>query len=171
MKPHELVRRLVGDAGGAWAVAKAMNTPNFQGTLHKICAGNVPEPSRKSADRIAKHFKIPVEAIYEPRVAAQIFVERFGNGAVIQPVVQAAAPIQPPEPAAQGAEAVDAAVNTIVENLLSHTEPRRRLIADALCLLVKDPEEDEYLRSLLLLLKSESGKHSEKGKRRARFSP
>lgn len=80
MVPHALISQLVADAGGALSVAKAMNRPSFQGTLHKICAGRVASPSRDSATRIAKHFGIPVDALYDPVVAARVHAERFGGG-------------------------------------------------------------------------------------------
>jgi transcriptional regulator with XRE-family HTH domain len=81
MKPHELVARLVREAGGSTAVAKAMGKPNFQGTLHKFCSGNVPEPTHSTAKRIADFFGIPEWAIFDPRQAAAVYEERFGPGA------------------------------------------------------------------------------------------
>lgn len=41
MEPHELLKRLVDEAGGSLKVAKAMGQASFQGTLHKISHGNV----------------------------------------------------------------------------------------------------------------------------------
>jgi hypothetical protein len=76
MKSHELIRALVEQGGGSLPVAKAMHAPNFQGTLHKICAGRVDSPSHASAERIAKHFKIPLEAIYDDKVATAIARDR-----------------------------------------------------------------------------------------------
>ncbi len=78
VKPYKLIHRLVQEAGGSLPVAKAMRKPGFQGTLHKIAAGLVTEPSRTSAERIARHFGIPLEAIYDERIAAQVAAERFG---------------------------------------------------------------------------------------------
>lgn len=81
MDPHRLIARLVQDAGGALPVAKAMGKPTFQGTLHKICAGGVASPKRDSAQRIADHFKIPVDALYDPQVADAVWAARFGSAA------------------------------------------------------------------------------------------
>lgn len=71
MKWHELVNALVTRAGGSFSVAKAMRRPTFQGTLHKIATGKVESPSRQSAERIAAHFKIDVNALYSDRIATQ----------------------------------------------------------------------------------------------------
>lgn len=80
-QPHELVHRLVEDAKGSYAVARAMKAPNFQGTLFKFCAGKVAQPTRETAERIANHFGIPVDAIYDPKVATKVWRERFEDGA------------------------------------------------------------------------------------------
>jgi len=71
MRWHELVNALVTKAGGSFAVARAMRRPTFQGTLHKIATGKVESPSRQSAERIATHFKIDVNALYNDRIAIQ----------------------------------------------------------------------------------------------------
>lgn len=70
MRWHELVNALVANAGGTFAVARAMRRPTFQGTLHKIATGKVDSPSRQSAERIAAHFKIDVNALYDDRTAS-----------------------------------------------------------------------------------------------------
>lgn len=70
MTPVELVRELVERAGGDHAVARAMGAPTFQGTLYKYIHGQTDSPARRTADRIARHFKISVEAIYDAKVAA-----------------------------------------------------------------------------------------------------
>lgn len=89
MKRHELIDRLVTDAGGALPVAQAMGAKNFQGTLYRIAKGQTTEPSRESAQRIAKHFNIPVDALYDDALATKIYAERFGAAAVVE---------QPPPP-------------------------------------------------------------------------
>lgn len=73
MSPHVLIAALVARAGGSLAVAKAMRRPGFQGTLHNICAGNVTNPARSSGKRIAEHFSIPIDAVYDADVAAPTF--------------------------------------------------------------------------------------------------
>ena len=69
VKPHELVRELVRRAGGALPTARAMGDIKFQGTLYKFCAGDTKSPARGTAERIAKHFGLSVEALYVERVA------------------------------------------------------------------------------------------------------
>lgn len=77
MEPHELLKRLVDEAGGSLKVAKAMGQASFQGTLHKISHGNVSNPKYESAERISRHFGIPVQALYDKKVATEVAV-RFG---------------------------------------------------------------------------------------------
>lgn len=77
MKWHQLIDALVMRDGGYLPVAKAMGKASFQGTLYKIGKGQVSEPSRASADRIAKHFKIDIDALYSDR-AARLEAERLG---------------------------------------------------------------------------------------------
>lgn len=84
VKWHELIARLVKEAGGSLPVAKAMRAESFQGTLHKIAAGRVEQPSRASAERIANHFRIPVDALYDDAVASSVFAERFGGEATTE---------------------------------------------------------------------------------------
>lgn len=78
MSPHKLIRRLVEDAGGALPVAKAMGTPGFQPTLHKICSGRVRSPSHETARRIADHFGLNVLALYDETIAASEWERLYG---------------------------------------------------------------------------------------------
>jgi hypothetical protein len=79
IEPSKLIHRLVQEAGGSLPVAKAMGAPSFQGTLHKIAAGEVLSPKRVSAERIARHFHIPIDAVYDARSAGHVWNERFGS--------------------------------------------------------------------------------------------
>lgn len=74
-----LVRALIDRAGGALPVAKAMGVPSFQGTLHKLAHGGVKSPTRRTAERVASHFHIPIEALYDKRVTATVYAELFGQ--------------------------------------------------------------------------------------------
>lgn len=88
MRWHELVNALVTKSGGSYAVARAMRRPTFQGTLHKIATGKVDSPSRQSAERIAAHFRIDVNAMYDDRLASQE-AARLGltaSGAITSPL-------------------------------------------------------------------------------------
>lgn len=75
MKSHELVSALVERAGGALRVAKAMGSQSFQPTLFRVCSGLVSSPKRETAEKIAKHFGIPVDAIYDDKLATRIAAE------------------------------------------------------------------------------------------------
>jgi hypothetical protein len=78
VKPYQLVAKLIDEEGGAFRVAKAMGEPSFQGTLHKFAAGNVSNPIRRNAEKIAKHFGIPLDAIYDEEVSTQVAETRLG---------------------------------------------------------------------------------------------
>ena len=81
VKPHELIHELVTRAGGELPVAKAMGQRSFQGTLYKFTHGQVASPDRRTAEKIAKHFALPVDALYDEGVATRIAAERLGTGA------------------------------------------------------------------------------------------
>ena len=86
-------------------VAVAMGAKTFQGTLWKICDGRVASPSRGSAERIAKHFGIPLDAIYSEKIAAEVWAREFATEAT----TPEAEPAQPqPGPAHAGREAAEA---------------------------------------------------------------
>lgn len=72
MKPHELIMALVQREGSTSAVANAMGGPNFQGTLHKFTRGQTLSPKRATAERIARYFKLPTDAIYSERLATEL---------------------------------------------------------------------------------------------------
>lgn len=78
MKAHQFIAALVEAAGGSNRVALAMRAKTFQGTLHRICQGTS-TPTRASAERIAAHFGIPVDAVYDDDVAAQLHRRLIGT--------------------------------------------------------------------------------------------
>jgi hypothetical protein len=88
MQPHELVQRLVRQTGkSTLQVAVEMHRASFQGTLHKLIGGQVASPSRQTAQRISRYFKIPIEAMYDSAVARRVAVEQgLVAGAVHEPV-------------------------------------------------------------------------------------
>lgn len=99
VQPYELIHALVEQAGGPLRVAKAMGTPGFQPTLHKYCAGHVRSPKRSTAERIANHFKLPIEALYDAKLAEKLSHEMHGlshwlaadhspAGLIVPPVAQ-----------------------------------------------------------------------------------
>lgn len=96
MKAYEFIAWLVSQQGGALAVARAMRRPGFQPSLHKLCAGQVASPKRSSAERIAAHFGIPVDAVYNDALATQLHAKMTGSESR-----QAAEPLltYPPTPA------------------------------------------------------------------------
>lgn len=79
VEPFRVVAELVARAGGASRVAAAMKGPNIQPTLHKFCSGRVASPQRRTAERIAAHFGIPVDALYSSDAALKVAHERGLN--------------------------------------------------------------------------------------------
>lgn len=75
MKAYEFIAWLVARGGGTLAVARAMRRPGFQPSLHKLCAGQVASPKRSSAERIAAHFGIPVDAVYDDVLATRLHAQ------------------------------------------------------------------------------------------------
>lgn len=79
MKPHELVNALYKqrkDISSVSALARAMHNQAFQGTLHKFLTGQVPHPTASTAGKIAKFFQLPLEALYDSKVATRVAKER-----------------------------------------------------------------------------------------------
>ncbi len=77
MQPHELIAGLVTQTGlSLLEVATQMDKPSFQGTLHKFVNGNVSSPSRATAEKIAKYFQIPTEAVYSEKLATDVAAEK-----------------------------------------------------------------------------------------------
>lgn len=107
MKPHELVAALVRATGKpTLQVATEMHSATFQGTLHKFINGQVPSPSRSTAERIARYFDLPVDALYSTAMATKV-AQALGHGShtaragalVREPVaLYDARPARPPRP-------------------------------------------------------------------------
>ena len=57
--------------------------------MFKFCSGQVPEPTYRTAKRIAEHYKLPLAAIYESKVASFEATKRLGvEAAVIEDEAQ-----------------------------------------------------------------------------------
>lgn len=71
VKPHELIHALVERDGGALPVAKKMGSAAFQPTLHRFISGETESPTRRTAERIARHYRIPVDTLYSEKLATE----------------------------------------------------------------------------------------------------
>lgn len=77
MRPHELVARMLKDRDlSTYAAAKAMHKASFQPTLHKFLAGDVAAPEHSTAERICNFLALPLEAVYDSKVATRIALEK-----------------------------------------------------------------------------------------------
>jgi hypothetical protein len=80
MKPYQLIAALMAREGlGALPLAKKIKKPNLQPQIHRFMHGEVESPSRSTAAPIAEYFGIPVDAIYEEKIATAIAAERGLN--------------------------------------------------------------------------------------------
>lgn len=77
VKPFELIAAMMAAEGlGPLRLAKKMNRPKLQPQIHRFTRGEVLSPSRGTAEPIAAYFGIPVDAIYDEKVATLVANER-----------------------------------------------------------------------------------------------
>jgi transcriptional regulator with XRE-family HTH domain len=70
-------------------LARDMGRATFQSTLHKIMSGVVASPTRSSAERIARYFKIPIDALYDEATATQVAKDRgLDTPRVAEPIAE-----------------------------------------------------------------------------------
>jgi hypothetical protein len=155
VKAYEFIKWLVHRAGGPLPVAKAMRAPGFQPTLHKICAGHVASPKRSSAERIAAHFAIPVDAVYDDALARRLY-ESMRSHATAQSAnasAETAAPVARPAgthmPQRATREVLEALARLLAE---VPTSPRRSAIAALLASFAHEAGAPEYVDILAVAL-------------------
>ena len=154
MKAHEFIKWLVYRAGGPLPVAKAMRAPGFQPTLHKICAGHVSSPKRSSAERIAAHFDIPVDAVYDDALARQLHAAMRGHS-MSKPGAASAGSAPPAQPA--GMQRPQRGAREVLEELAEllaavPTTPRRSAVAALLASFAQEAGAPEYVEILSVAL-------------------
>lgn len=77
VKPYLLIAALMRQQNtGPLPVAKAIGQVKLQSHFQKFKSGQVDEPARTTAAPLAKYFDIPIEAIYDEKIAGQIARER-----------------------------------------------------------------------------------------------
>lgn len=77
MLPHVLIQHLMAKTGkSTLQIAKDMHRASFQSTLHKFVHGDITVPTHGTAKRIADYFDLPIEAMYDSKVAAKYAQER-----------------------------------------------------------------------------------------------
>lgn len=77
VKPYQLVAALMHQAGlGALPLAKKMGKPKLQPQIHRFVKGEVLEPARTTAAPMALFFGIPIDAMYDEKVATAVAKER-----------------------------------------------------------------------------------------------
>lgn len=73
MKPFELIAALMHREGlGPLPLAKKMGKAKLQPQIHRFSRGEVANPDRSTAVPLAEFFHIPVEAIYDERIATEV---------------------------------------------------------------------------------------------------
>ena len=136
-------------------VARAMRAPGFQPTLHKICTGRVASPKRSSAERIAKHFGIPVDAVYDDALATQLYEDMRG-GSPVRPADPANTPARMERQA--GSASPERSTRDVLEALAQLLEgvpsiPRRSAIASLLASFAHEAGAPEYVDILTVALR------------------
>jgi hypothetical protein len=73
MDPKELLTELMRVEGvNPNALATLLKKKSLQSQIHKFLSGVAKEPRRTTLGPVAAHYKIPVEAFYDPALAAEI---------------------------------------------------------------------------------------------------
>jgi hypothetical protein len=135
MKPHELIKLLADRTGKpTLQLAKDIHKATFQGTLHKLINGNVPKPTQPTAKRIADYFGLPLDAMYDERVATQIAIER---GLVYPQPVAAAPPVAARESTPAAPTPITRARRTLPPAILDRMQDLSQAQMEALTAMVK----------------------------------
>lgn len=80
MDPRDLLRELMSTEGeNPNSLAKKLKMQ--QSTLHRFISGEAKEPRRSSLSPVARHFAIPIDALFDEKIADAVFRERFQRGA------------------------------------------------------------------------------------------
>jgi hypothetical protein len=159
VEPHELVDRLVTAEGGPMKVARKMGKPKLQPTLHKFCAGQVRTPKFPTAQAIARHFGLPVEALYDAKAATAAAAARFSDTAAqgapaLVAVVAAEEPMQRYGPATS--PGIADAVHRLAAALLDAQPTTKKAVAVLLSALAESPQSSSLLgEQIAALLSSE----------------
>lgn len=80
MDPRDLLRELM-KAEGENPNSLAKKLKMQQSTLHRFMSGEAKEPRRSSLSPVAEHFGIPIDALFDEKIADAVFRERFRPGA------------------------------------------------------------------------------------------
>jgi hypothetical protein len=77
MKAHELIYALMVKEGkNPTSLAKALKRPGLQGQLHRFFQGQVARPEYGTAELLTKRYHLPLEAMYDAKVATAIAKDR-----------------------------------------------------------------------------------------------
>lgn len=95
VKPFELIARLTVQHGlaeraglGSAQLASALGLRDKQSQIYRYLNGQVREPQRATAEAMARLFDIPIDAVYNERIATDVAIERgFVEGVTQQPAL------------------------------------------------------------------------------------
>jgi hypothetical protein len=77
VKPYQLIAALMARAKlGSLPLAKKMNRPELQSQIYRFSHGDVASPERTTAAPLAEFFGLPIDAIYDEKLATAIAKER-----------------------------------------------------------------------------------------------
>lgn len=77
VKPYQLIAGLMAAQGlGPHPLAHRMKRPELQPPIHRFTNGDVKNPKVTTAQPLADYFRLPLEALYDEKVATRIAAER-----------------------------------------------------------------------------------------------
>lgn len=77
VKPHQLIAALMLERDlGTLPLAKAIGRASLQAPIYRFVHGEVASPKRSTAEALATYFRLPVDALYDERLATAIANER-----------------------------------------------------------------------------------------------
>jgi hypothetical protein len=104
VKPYQLIAALMARAKlGSLPLAKRMNRPELQSQIYRFSHGDVASPERTTAAPLAEFFGLPIDAIYDEKLATAIAKER---GIVAMPPAEPAARKRTSRPSGPSDEAM-----------------------------------------------------------------
>lgn len=78
MEPRELLRQLMKAHGlNSNSLAAKTNGKTKQPQIHRFLSGEAKEPKRSTLEPIALYFKIPVDALFDKRIASEVARQKF----------------------------------------------------------------------------------------------
>ena len=130
MEPRELLQQLMDRDGlNSSSLAARLGNATTQPQIHKFLSGKAKEPKRSTLAPIATHFRIPLDALYDPIIAdvaakqKNLTAEGVGNVKPVPRDINALTKIYNRVPAVDKLAAIGAAMQAMAEFLPDDSSP------------------------------------------------